>query len=442
MTDHRRTLILAAGAIDFDLVPDDQAALNAHLASCSDCRRTAGQLRSQASALHSRARAIPPAALRQRVFDEWLRPPARRRSIQSAQLILLALVAMIAILGLAVAGAGFRRLGEIVAPTASTAPTVAPTLAATPEPTPSIVLGRVDVLAVPAGAQAHEHLCQVVAESDCAVAVLAAAGSIWTTTSGGVARVDPSTGEVVASIPVGAFPHRLAVVDGGIWATVETPGRVVRVDPATNEVVASIDVGGIPVGLAGGAGSLWVVDTAGHRVVRVNTVAGTVEGTVDVGKAPWGIVELDGSIWVSERHAATLWRIDPIRNRLVETIDIKGSDTPDSNAHGDLTVADGRIWVTGHDKVKAYDPATGQLREQFVPTYPEIAIDANSIWVVSSWTRTLTRLDRSTLEVLGQQTLPLIDGGTWETPIAIGDDGRLWTRTYDGDLMLEIEPTS
>jgi hypothetical protein len=86
-----------------------------------------------------------------------------------------------------------------------------------------------------------------------------------------VARIDPRTNRVVATIPLDRPPgirsadlfpltSWVAAGEGGVWVAVgwdSWTGEVVRIDPQTNEVVARIDAHGHPGEVAVGAGSVW-----------------------------------------------------------------------------------------------------------------------------------------------------------------------------------------
>jgi DNA-binding beta-propeller fold protein YncE len=98
-------------------------------------------------------------------------------------------------------------------------------------------------------------------------------GSIWVRNefregNGTVQRVDPRTGTVVATIPVGPDIGRdgldsLAALDGGLWVA---GLQLERIDPATNRVVRRINHSANAVW--SGAGSLWTVDIA-YSVSRI-----------------------------------------------------------------------------------------------------------------------------------------------------------------------------
>jgi DNA-binding beta-propeller fold protein YncE len=67
-----------------------------------------------------------------------------------------------------------------------------------------------------------------------------AAGTIW--------RIDPTTGSVVASLPVGGQPTVVAAERGAVWAGLAT-GSLVWIDPKTDRVVQVISAGGPVSGL-------------------------------------------------------------------------------------------------------------------------------------------------------------------------------------------------
>jgi DNA-binding beta-propeller fold protein YncE len=98
-------------------------------------------------------------------------------------------------------------------------------------------------------------------------------GSVWVRNefregAGTVQRIDPATGRVVATIPVGPVIGRdgldgLAVLDGGVWVA---GLDLEKIDPATNQVVKHVNHTSNAV--SSDAGSLWTVDIA-YAVSRI-----------------------------------------------------------------------------------------------------------------------------------------------------------------------------
>jgi virginiamycin B lyase len=99
-------------------------------------------------------------------------------------------------------------------------------------------------------------------------------GSVWVAVSGGLVRLDPATGAVVARISTGRRPWGVAVGEGTVWAGDWNDGTVARVDPATNTVVwrVTLNTGlgqGSPVGVAAGGGSVWAADNSSDEIWRL-----------------------------------------------------------------------------------------------------------------------------------------------------------------------------
>src|SRR5689334_8008048 len=76
--------------------------------------------------------------------------------------------------------------------------------------------------------------------------------------------------QLVAKIPVGSSPHRLAVGDGMVWVANSGTNTVSRIDPETNEVVDTIVVGQAPVSISVGEGAVWVGNNLGSSVSRID----------------------------------------------------------------------------------------------------------------------------------------------------------------------------
>lgn len=89
-----------------------------------------------------------------------------------------------------------------------------------------------------------------------------------------MARIDPATNRVVATIRVGTAPGNPAVApDGTVFVPNTRSNTVSRIDPATNKVVNTIPVGTGPFPAAEAFGDIWVPSYGGEDVWRIH-VAG------------------------------------------------------------------------------------------------------------------------------------------------------------------------
>ena len=94
-----------------------------------------------------------------------------------------------------------------------------------------------------------------------AVAVLLVrdGGSETETIAGGNAGVlDPRTGELLATIPLGTAPTSIAVGEGSVWVLDADDRTVSQIDPKERAVVRTFSTGSTPTDLAVGAGAIWI----------------------------------------------------------------------------------------------------------------------------------------------------------------------------------------
>ena len=120
---------------------------------------------------------------------------------------------------------------------------------------------------------ATNQIAATLATDPTPVPVAYAYGSIWVRNefkegNGTVQRVDPTSGHVTATIPVGPPAGRdgldsLGALDGGLWVA---GLQLEKIDPTTNRVVRRINhtCGAVTAG----AGALWTVDLA-YSVSRI-----------------------------------------------------------------------------------------------------------------------------------------------------------------------------
>ncbi len=274
-------------------------------------------------------------------------------------------------------------------------------------------------------------------------------GAVWASEdTGGVARIDPATNAITATIPTAPqqeFPPLVAAGNGGVWISNFTDNTVTRADPATGAVAATIPVGHAPEGIAVAPGAVWVANHRGNptgSLSRINPATNAVVATVPAGAAqeccgPQGIAATDNAVWTSVSNLHAVVRVDPATNSIVATI-------PDAPACGSLAAAADAVWVAaGCDvhTVTRIDPATNRVVATLTVAggAQDIALGFGSVWVTTSYT--LDRIDPQTNKVVARLRLapPPLPGNPGEVgAIAIGD-GSLWIGR-DRDV-LRIQPS-
>ena len=129
-------------------------------------------------------------------------------------------------------------------------------------------------------------------------------------------RVEPRTGSVVATIPVGPGPSALAVGEGGVWVVNRHVGTLWRIDPATNAPTEVVHIGSDPAAVAVGKGAVWVAGGEEGVVTRVDPAhPGEVE-KVKTGNSPAAIAVAGGSVWAAAGAPLAAHRGGTLRVRL------------------------------------------------------------------------------------------------------------------------------
>jgi hypothetical protein len=284
-----------------------------------------------------------------------------------------ALVAVVALTGLLVAGRWLQPGLDRQTPVPSTRPTPVSPASTRPPSSPGITktadTAQVDAIAVTprwvwiaAGglvvridpATRRRVVVPDIETVEPPVVQLAAgAGAVWAATTGGrLLRIDPRTARVVASLPVPAAA--VAADAGGVWVVccgaVGRSGQLTRVDPVSGRVVKVIRLPGHPQAVGIGPSGVWVRDAEG-LLWRVDPASNRVVATirppsspVDTGEPGGDVAVTDDAVWVSDPATATVWRINPRRNQVTNDLwEADGSDL--------AVAADDVVWATSDTRL-------------------------------------------------------------------------------------------
>jgi hypothetical protein len=302
---------------------------------------------------------------------------------------------------------------------------------------------------------------------DAVSAVAYGFGSVWVAgfegNEGVIVRVDPSTHDVVATIPTDATPPwetgggGLRPGLGSMWVTGsgrvsgEVQAIVQRIDPATNEVVETIPLGGdFGADLAIQESSIWVslFGDDHSEVVRVDSITREIAARFPL-ENEWvrQIVATDAGVVVLERVWGdglvadnVLTVIDPATNDIVTTVKTYERYGMDRYSLGTLLGWDSEMWgVSGHLLVRV-DPGTGEVVEEISveggTTCCDVAATDEGIWLGSDRApdgmdgRILSLFDPSTRRIERAYRLPGKVGGI---AMAVGPNS-VWYLAYDGNL--------
>jgi YVTN family beta-propeller protein len=248
-----------------------------------------------------------------------------------------------------------------------------------------------------------------------------------------LAVIDPSSNEIVRSIPIGARPTRIAVGDGALW-TADFKGRTLsRIDPRTRRVVTTLGTGATPVGLAAGEGSVWVANEFAGTVLQIDAGTNTIVQTINVGGEPVAVATGAGAVWIVDAVNGTVIRLDPTTSAR-KTIRV-------GNGPSDVAVGAGSVWVANglDETISRLDPATGApvgnaIALRFQPA--RLAVGDGAVWVTGTLADELARIDPSSNSV--SATSPAGDG---PTGVAVGT-GSVWVADSLAHAVVRLDPRS
>jgi peptide/nickel transport system substrate-binding protein len=234
--------------------------------------------------------------------------------------------------------------------------------------------------------------------------IAAGADAIWVTNVNEktVSRIDPSTSQVVQTIPVGGGPNGVAFGAGALWVANGLDGTVSRIDPTVNQEVDRLTVGNGPSGVAFGEGAVWVANSADGTVSRIGPSSAGPPKTFPAVIGASGIAVGFGRVWVASPPSATVIALDPRSGRVVAEVGVGGEPSA-------VAVGPDAVWVANRadGTVSRIDPKTARVNDVVpVGRAPEaLAASTDGVWVADPADGTLIRLDPTSGTVATTVTL-------------------------------------
>jgi DNA-binding beta-propeller fold protein YncE len=320
-------------------------------------------------------------------------------------------------------------------------------------------------------------------------------GAIWFSGPSGVIRIDPSTHQVVTTIPAGIDSAAIASGAGAVWVAQWTDKAVSRINPETNEIAARIPLERQPVGIVAGEGSVWI-ENEDNSVSRIDPQTNTVVATIQLERKGRRVVAIgEGSVWVAIEDKRSVVRIDPQTNAVVATIRV-------GQFPGSIAFAGGGVWVADNSGITRIDPTTNHARKAsslLAPKWPfhlarrhvygyVLVAEGDDLWAAAS-DETVVRIDAKSEKVTAYIRVPprkdffqlapahdgilnglaLADGAAWVSdsanqvlwridtrtnkvarepvlvgfePVVVGNDnlGRIWVSNRGDGTFMEIQP--
>ena len=228
------------------------------------------------------------------------------------------------------------------------------------------------------------------------------------------------------------------------------PDTLARIDPKTNEVSAVVHVGAHPVVVAAAGRGVWVYNRDDRSISQVDAETNRVVRTTAVSKSiPAGCCSLfAGPVLAADSLGA--WFVDggeTDQGRLTHILgDGVAREYPLELTPTGVAVGAGVVWIVGHRgrryQVLRIDPPTGRVtgRTSFPAPVDSIAYGYGAVWVMSSSTATLYRVDPR----LARRTGSVVVGNSRATrPEVTSYLHDITVRTTDGGgTDVDVDPVT
>jgi ABC-type branched-subunit amino acid transport system substrate-binding protein len=269
----------------------------------------------------------------------------------------------------------------------------------------------------------------------------------------GAAVLDPETGELRETVPLGTAPSNVAVGAGSAWIVDADDRTIWQLDAKTHDVRRTFSPTSLPTDVAAGHGALWVANA--HRpgiaegirslfpesISRLDTESGEVDATIELPRFPGGhefavfpgisrqqIALMPDDVWVINARRSVS-RIDPRTNRVVATIG--------GVAAQNIAAGEGQVWVTEGNRLVQIDPRTNRVARR-IPIAAELlsglAFGAGAAWVSDPFGGKVWRV--STRPRLRKRAIQLEE---WVAGVAYGE-GAVWATNEIADAVYRIDP--
>jgi virginiamycin B lyase len=220
-------------------------------------------------------------------------------------------------------------------------------------------------------------------------------GNLWIPLCGHsprLAKVDLSTNKLKAIFKVGPAGEEGGVTTSAdsVWLVVDKNGSLARIDPDTGSIRATIH---LPPGSYNpfySDGQIWVTRADGSEITSIDAATGKILATVPTGPGPRFLTAGAGAVWTLNQGDGTLTRIDTHTKRATGTIAL---GTPGHG--GDIGFGNGMVWTTvANFPLSVVDAATATLRCQWAgPGGDSLGIGHGAVWLTDYHAGTLSRIE-------------------------------------------------
>jgi glutamine cyclotransferase len=147
--------------------------------------------------------------------------------------------------------------------------------------------------------------------------------NVWAATGATMIAFDPDSGK-----PTRTLDHAgdAGTAFDGTYLYQIAEARIDKIDPATGEVVASIPSPGkgLDSGLTWAEGSLWVGQYRDRKIHQIDPATGAIKRTIESNRFVTGVTWVNGDLWHAtwEGDDSELRRVDPQSGAVLERLEM------------------------------------------------------------------------------------------------------------------------
>ena len=146
---------------------------------------------------------------------------------------------------------------------------------------------------------------------------------VWAATGSKLVAFDPESGQLARTLDRAGDA---GTAFDGTYLYQIAEARIDKIDPATGEVVASIPAPGHgrDSGLAWAEGSLWVGQYRDRKIYQIDPETGAILRTIESNRFVTGVTWVDGELWHGtwEGDESDIRRIDPQSGAVLERLEM------------------------------------------------------------------------------------------------------------------------
>jgi streptogramin lyase len=268
-----------------------------------------------------------------------------------------------------------------------------------------------------------------------------------------LARVDPTTGKVIADAPVAeSGGAQIAAVPSTheVWV-LSHPDQVITVVSADTNAV---DGPPIPVlgekvpgtsgfGIAYGFGRIWVAPlNVDHQIEELEPDGQTVQ-TFTVPGGTGRLATGLGDLWVPYKDRESQWHIAGVDPRNGQ-IEVRSGKTL-AGRYG-VAVGENAVWVSDHDgsAISRFDPKTHRIKTITIDPYGQpsgIGFTPGVVWVSDALNGVVYEIDAATEEIV--KTIRIDDGSLagYQSDVVVSN-GSVWVTSPLSKSLVRIDPST